>query len=144
MKEPLVISQALAIPYDELQFRYARSGGPGGQHVNKTATQVELLFDVGRSPSLDEGQRARISQALRGRIDSSGVLHLVSGASRSQMANRAEVTQRLAVLLASALRPIKPRRPTRPSRAAREKRLTTKKARGSIKKQRTGSRRELE
>ena len=62
MKEPLVISQALAIPYDELRFRYARSGGPGGQHVNKTATQVELLFDVGRSPSLDEGQRARISQ----------------------------------------------------------------------------------
>ncbi len=144
MKEPVVVSEALAIPADELQFRYARSSGPGGQHVNKTATQVELLFDVGHSPSLNEAQRARITQALGRRIDSDGVLHLVSGVSRSQVDNRADVTQRLGELLAAALRPVKPRRPTRPSRTARQKRLTAKKARGAIKKQRTTSQHELE
>jgi ribosome-associated protein len=144
MPDPLVITPSLSIPPDELQFRFVRSGGPGGQHVNKTATQVELTFDVAHSPSLDDGQRERIGQVLRKRIDGDGLLHLVSTATRSQTANREEVTQRFRVLLAAALKPVKPRRPTRPGRAAKEKRIASKKARGDVKKRRSISPRELE
>ena len=144
MPEPLTITANLTIAQDELQYRFVRSGGPGGQHVNKTATQVELTFDVAHSPSLDEGQRQRIGQALRKRIDGEGVLHLVSTATRSQSANREEVTERFRDLLAAALKPVKPRRPTKPSRGAKEKRIASKKARGETKKQRSEAKREIE
>ena len=74
----LFISNQLQIPTSELSYRYSRSGGPGGQHVNTSATQVELLWDVGASPSLTDGQRARLLDKLANRIDSEGVLHVVS------------------------------------------------------------------
>ena len=136
MNDSLSITDSLSIPRDELQFRFTRSGGPGGQHVNKTATQVELLFDVQHSPSLNDEQRARLLQALKRRIDNDGVLHLVSHATRSQLANREDASARFVALLATALKPIKKRKPTKPSRALHEKRLTEKKARGDVKKQR--------
>ena len=136
MTEVLFITPALSIPHDELHFRFARSGRPGGQHVNKTATQVELLFDVERSPSLNDEQRALIRHRLKNRIDGDGILHLVSRVTRSQSENRAEVTARFAALLAAALKPVKKRKPSKPSRAAREKRMQSKKARGELKRQR--------
>jgi ribosome-associated protein len=136
MNDSLSISDTLSIPHDELQFRFTRSSGPGGQHVNKTATQVELLFDVQRSPSLNDEQRARLTQALKRRIDNDGVLHLVSHATRSQLANREDAIARFVALLTAALKPIKKRKSTKPSRALQEKRLAEKKARGEIKKQR--------
>ena len=140
----LAITPSLSIPRDELRFRFTRSGGPGGQNVNRTSTQVELAFDVGRSPSLSSAQRARLISGLRRRIDSDGVLHLVSHATRSQLENRADVTARFAALLASALKPVKARKATRPTRAAREKRLDSKKARGTVKLRRKISPREME
>ena len=140
----VAITPALSIPRDELRFRFTRSSGPGGQHVNRTSSQVELTFDVLHSPALTAEQRTRLIKGLRRRIDSEGVLHLVSHATRSQLENRADVTKRFAALLTTALKPVKPRKATRPTRAAREKRLESKKARGTTKQRRKVTPRELE
>lgn len=122
------------VPLDELRFRFSRSGGPGGQHVNRSATQVELLFDVARSPSLTEEQRALVLRRLRGYIDADGVLHLASSGTRSQLRNREEVVRRFAQMMERALRVPKPRRPTRPSAAARARRLADKRRRAEVKR----------
>ncbi len=98
----LAITPDLAIPLAELDFRFSRSSGPGGQHVQRADTRVELLFDVARSPSLTENQRERIRARLAGYLDNDGVLHLFSSASRSQLANRADVIARFQALLARA------------------------------------------
>ena len=140
----LAITPSLSIPREELRFRFTRSGGPGGQHVNRTSSQVELTFDVLHSPALSGEQRTLLIKGLRRRIDSEGVLHLVSHATRSQLENRADVTERFVKLLASSLKPVKPRKATRPTRAAREKRLESKKARGTTKLRRKVTVRELE
>ena len=132
----LPISDTLAIPLEELRFRFSRSGGPGGQHVNRSATQVELLFDVTHSPSLSDEQRALVLQRLRGYVDADGVLHLVSSGTRSQLRNREEVTLRFAGLMARALRPVKKRHATRPSAAARARRLEQKRRRAESKRMR--------
>lgn len=144
MSQPLAITSHLAIPRGELQYRFTRSGGPGGQNVNRTSTQVELTFDVLRSPSLNEEQRARLIQTLRRRIDNDGVLHLASHSTRSQLENREDVTQRFADLLAAALKPVKRRKKTNPSRAAAQRRLDVKKQRGTVKRERQAARRHPE
>jgi ribosome-associated protein len=94
---------------------------------------VELLFDLRGSPSLDEAQRALLSERLRPYLDQEGVLHLVSQATRSQLRNREDVLARFALLLQRSLRPTRPRRPTAPSRAARERRLAGKRVRSAAK-----------
>jgi len=130
------ITDTVSIPMSELQFRFARSGGPGGQHVNRSATQVELLFDVVNSPSLDETQRQRVLTKLKSRIDKEAVLHLVSQETRSQLRNREEVVERFRELMRDALHVPKSRRPTRPSRAVRERRLEEKRRRSKTKRSR--------
>jgi ribosome-associated protein len=132
----LRITDTLSIPLSELRFRFARSSGPGGQHVNRSATRVELLFDVAGSPSLTEAQRERALKALAPYIDSDGVLHLISQTFRSQFRNREEAVERLQMLMRRAMKVPKRRRPTRPSRAARERRLASKRRRSEIKRQR--------
>jgi ribosome-associated protein len=132
-EERLAISVELAIPLAELHFRFSRSGGPGGQHVNRSETRVELLFDVARSPSLTEAQRARILHRLAGYIDGTGVLRVVSTATRSQAENRADAMARFRALVSAALRRRKRRIPTRPSAAARERRLAEKRTRAGVK-----------
>mgnify|MGYP003681907245 CR=1 FL=1 len=132
----LRINDNLTIPRDELRFRYARSSGPGGQKVNRTASQVELLFDVANSPSLTPRQRALIQHRLAGYIDSRGVLHLVSSTTPSQWRNREEVIARFRTLLLHSLRVRRRRIPTRPSKAVKEKRLQRKKRRSQTKRQR--------
>lgn len=132
----LIIDASLAIPLSELKYRFTQSSGPGGQHVNKAATQVELLFDVARSPSLNEAQRQRILQALDRFIDSGGVLHLTSQSTRSQLRNRQDVSERFQALFRQALKPRKKRRATRPTAASREQRLEKKKRRGAMKRSR--------
>jgi len=132
----LRITDNVSIPMSELQFRFARSSGPGGQHVNRSATQVELLFDVANSPSLNEAQRQRVLRRLRSRIDKEGVLHLVSQETRSQLRNREEVVERFQALMREALRVPKRRLPTRPTRAARERRLEEKRRRSETKRDR--------
>jgi ribosome-associated protein len=130
------ITDTVSIPMSELSFRFARSSGPGGQHVNRSATQVELLFDVANSPSLNETQRQRVLRKLKSRIDKEGILHLVSQETRSQLRNREEVVDRFQVLVREALHVPKRRRPTRPTRAARERRLEEKRRRSGAKRER--------
>jgi len=134
------ITDTVSIPLSELRFRFARSSGPGGQHVNRSATQVELLFDVAGSPSLNEAQRRRVLRRLKSRIDKEGVLHLVSQRFRSQLRNREEVVERFQRLMREALRVPKRRLPTHPTQASRERRLEEKRRRSEIKE---GRQREL-
>ena len=132
----LRVSDELAIPLAEIRYRATRSGGPGGQHVNTSSTKIELEFDVAGSPSLTDTQRARIQERLANRIDGDGVLRLSSSGSRSQHQNREEATDRLARLLADALKERKRRRRTKVPRRAKEARLKEKKKRAEVKKAR--------
>jgi ribosome-associated protein len=135
--EALQISDSVSIPLTELEYRFSRSSGPGGQHVQKSSTRVELLFDVANSPSLDDDQRARVLKRLAGYVDSAGMLHLTSQSERSQWRNRQEVISRFQALMEEALKRPRRRKPTRPSKASKEKRLRDKK-RQSEKKQGRG------
>jgi ribosome-associated protein len=132
--DSLQINQTTTIPLSELRFRFSRSSGPGGQHVQKTSTRVELLFDVANSPSLTDAQRVRVLVRLSGHIDSAGVLHLFSQSARSQLRNRHEVVDRFQALIRHALKRRRRRKPTRPSAASRERRLQEKRERGQRKR----------
>jgi ribosome-associated protein len=134
--EALWINDELSIPVDELRFRFSRSSGPGGQHVQKSSTRVELLFDVAHSSSLTDAQRIRLQERLAGYVDSTGMLHLVAQSERSQLRNREEVVARFQALLQRALKRRKRRRPTAPTAASRERRLRQKQRRGKIKQAR--------
>ena len=132
----LVVTPELRIPRSELEYRASRSGGPGGQHVNTSSTRVEVWWDVAGSAALDEAQRERLLARLATRLDGAGRLRLVSGTTRSQFKNRAEVTERLAEVVARALHVPKPRKRTKPSRAAKAARLEAKRKRSSLKESR--------
>ncbi len=134
--DAIAITDSLAIPAAELQFRFSTGGGPGGQHVNKTATRVTLLFDVANSPTLDEDTRGRLLDRLASRLDRRGLLHIDVHESRSQWQNRAIAIERLQSLLGEALVEHPERRPTRPTRRAREERLDGKRRRSTVKKDR--------
>ena len=129
------INPELTIPDHELSFTFSRSPGPGGQHVNKVNSRVTLWFDLASSPSLSDGQKARLRQRLATRINRDGRLWLVAFASRSQHANRESACLRFASLLAEALSEERPRRPTKVPRAARQNRLDAKRHRATIKGQ---------
>ena len=133
------ITGTVAIPPSELHFQFSRSSGPGGQHVNRTASQVELTFDVLHSPSLNEAQRARVLSKLKSYIDTRGVLHLTSQTTRSQHRNRAEVVERFTLLLQRALHVPRRRIPTRPSAASEARRLAEKQRASVAKQQRRRS-----
>jgi ribosome-associated protein len=130
------INEQLSLPASELQFRFSTGGGPGGQHVNKTATRVTLLFDVAGSPSLDDQTRTRLLDRLASRLDRRGLLHIDVHDSRSQWQNRETAIARFQQLLAGALLEQPERRPTKPTRRAREERLETKRRRGAVKQDR--------
>jgi ribosome-associated protein len=132
----LSITGTTRIPEAELDFRFSRSSGPGGQHVNRTETRVELVFDLAHTPSLRDDQRARALQRLAPYVDKKGVLHLVSESSRSQLRNREEVVARFQTLLRGALKVPKRRYATAPTRAARERRLESKRQRSASKRRR--------
>ena len=130
----VVVTHSLKIPFAELQFRTSRSGGPGGQNVNKLETRVELLFDVANSPFIPEHLRQRLLSNLSSKLDSAGVLRVVAQDSRSQWKNKQFAIERLAALLKSALKVRKKRISTKPTRTAREDRLRMKKVRGETKR----------
>jgi ribosome-associated protein len=132
----LRINDEVRIPVSELDFRFSRSSGPGGQHAQKSSTRVELLFDVANSPSLTDDQRARVLKRLAGYVDSQGVLHLAAQSERSQWRNRQEAIDRFHEMMSQALKRRKRRKPTRPSAASQERRLRKKKRRSDIKKRR--------
>jgi len=136
MSEKIHINQNLEIPTEEVRFKFARSGGKGGQNVNKVETKVELLFDVLNSYSLSDHQRDLILKHLVSQIDSNGLLHIVSQESRSQWKNREKAIRKFVELIQKAMKPKKKRIKTKVSFAGKEKRLTSKKRRGEIKKMR--------
>lgn len=131
------VTRSVVIPDSEISFKFSRSGGPGGQNVNRRETQVELVFDVARSPSLGPRQRARAMERLASKLDSSGRLHIVASEQRTQGRNRDIVLERFRRMMADALRPDPPkRRASRPSRAARERRLQEKRRQAVRKRER--------
>jgi ribosome-associated protein len=124
------------VPEAELEIRATRAGGPGGQHVNKTSTRIEVVWDVAGSPSLPPDLKNRLLARLATRIDTRGRLRVVAAESRSQSRNRDAAVERLRSLVAQALRPRKARKPTKPTAAARERRLEEKRRRGEAKRRR--------
>lgn len=129
-----VVGVHYVVPEAELEFRASRAGGPGGQHVNKASTRIEVRWNVVRSPSLDETQRRRILERLAARIDGAGLVRVVAAERRSQLQNRLAAVERLQALVDGALHEPKVRRPTKIPRAVKERRLASKQQRGQIKK----------
>jgi ribosome-associated protein len=126
----LRVTRGLAIPLDELAWRFTTSGGPGGQHANKTSTRAEVRFDVERSPSLGPRQRARLLERL------GPVVRVSAGEERSQARNREAALRRLAERLAEGLRTERPRLPTRPTKGSKVRRLEDKRRQSARKRDR--------
>lgn len=120
----------------ELEFKAVRSGGAGGQHVNKVATKVVLRFDLGNSEAFSPEEKEKLAVGLGKRLSSDQVVQVSSGATRSQHTNRDRATQRFLALISKALQPKKQRKKTRPSPAVREKRLDLKKKQAEKKSRR--------
>lgn len=130
------MTPALAIPEEELRWRFSRSSGPGGQGVNTTDSRVELSWDVVGSTALPEVLRSRVLERLAHRL-AGGTLTVVASEHRSQLRNREAARTRLAALVREALRPPpRRRRATRPSRSAVERRLGDKRRRAEVKRAR--------
>ncbi|MFZ5623445.1 MAG: alternative ribosome rescue aminoacyl-tRNA hydrolase ArfB [Gemmatimonadota bacterium] len=137
MPEPtLPITASVSVPLAELTYRATRAGGPGGQHVNTSATRVELWWHPASSGALSEDERARVLAGLARRLDGEGWLRLTSASRRSQLQNKEDVTERFRDVLARALHVPRKRKATRPSCAAKARRLEAKRRRGAIKRER--------
>ena len=127
------MSDRNAVPDDEIYYQASRSGGPGGQHVNRRATRVEACWNVRESSALSDEERERILEKLSSRIGKDGVLRIVAEDERSQHRNKELAKRRLRELVARALHVPKRRKKTRPPRAAEEKRLENKSRRKRVK-----------
>lgn len=138
MSGPYLIRGSVSLPEAELMWRFSRSGGPGGQHVNTSDSQVELRFDLARTQTLPEVWKARALERLGSRLVD-GVVTVRACEHRSQWRNRETAAVRLAALLAEATAPPpRPRRPTRIPRGLNERRLREKKQRSETKRGRSG------
>jgi ribosome-associated protein len=127
------ITDRISIDEQELEERFVRASGPGGQNVNKLSTAVQLRFDVRHSPSLPGDVRTRLERLAGKRLTREGVIVIIAQRHRTQERNRQDALDRLVELIqAAAVAPI-PRRKTKPTRGSRERRLETKKHRSSIK-----------
>jgi ribosome-associated protein len=124
------VTRSVRIPRRELEVRFTTSGGPGGQHANKTATRVELRFDVATSSAFGPGQRQRVLDRL------GPLVRVVVDDERSQVRNRSIAEERLAERLREALHVDRPRRPTRPTKGSVDRRIQSKKQRAETKSQR--------
>ncbi|MHC4572729.1 MAG: alternative ribosome rescue aminoacyl-tRNA hydrolase ArfB [Planctomycetota bacterium] len=131
------IENDISIREDELVFKASRSGGPGGQNVNKVSTRVTVFFDVAKTVSFSEQQKKRILNKLAGRADKDGVVRVASQRYRTQKANRKAAVERLGELLKKALEPRPVRKRTKVPAWAKERRLEAKRRRSALKRQRT-------
>jgi ribosome-associated protein len=130
--ESIQVTRSVSIPRSEIELRFSRSSGPGGQHAQKSDTRVEATFDVAASQGLSETQKRRVL------AKAGPVLRAVAQDERSQWRNRELATERLVDALREALRVPRRRRPTRPSKAAVERRLEQKRRRSQLKRRRRG------
>ena len=130
MRDGLHLGAGVFVPIAEIELRASRSGGPGGQHANKTASRIEAVFDVEASAALSPAQKERLVNRLGPRVTA------VAQDARSQTRNRGIALERLRARLAEALATRKSRRPTRPGRAAQERRLDSKRRQSERKRAR--------
>lgn len=111
----------------EFKFSASRSGGPGGQNVNKVSSKIELRFNVSESTILTAEEKELIIAKLATRINNDGELVIISQSERSQLANKVKVIEKFYILISKALKPVKKRKSTKPTKASQEKRLDKKK-----------------
>lgn len=128
------VTENIVLDESEIEEQFIHASGPGGQHVNKASTAVQLFFDVAHSPSLPDDVRQRLMQQAGSRITAEGVLIIESQRFRNQDRNRQDARDRLVALIRKAAIAPRVRRPTRPTQAARERRLQRKGRRGEIKR----------
>lgn len=128
------ITESISIPENELNFDFVRSGGPGGQKVNKTASAVVLKFDVHNSPSLSNTVKKRLESVAGSRISNDGILVIHSSKYRSQIRNRENAIHKLVKIIRKAAKNKRKRRTTKPTAASKRKRVIQKKKRGQLKK----------
>ncbi len=131
------VTPALWLDENELEFRAARASGPGGQHVNKSESAVELRFDVRKSPSLPNDVANRLMRLAGSRMTAEGVLIIFAQSHRSGLANRQDATDRLVELIAKAAEKPKPRKKTKPTKASKTRRLDSKGKRAGVKEGRS-------
>lgn len=129
----LTVSQELLIPVSELSFTASRSGGPGGQHVNKTNSRVDVRWNIATSQSLTESQRALLIKCLAKRINQEGELSVVVDSERSQTRNLTTACELMVLLIQKALQKRKRRVGTKPTRSSQERRLAHKRAHSQTK-----------
>ncbi len=135
---PLEVTPDIVIPDDEFEWKFVRASGPGGQNVNKVSSAVQLRFLLPINTSLPVAARNRLRRLAGQKINDDGTILISARTTRSQDQNRRDALERLAELLRSALVEPKPRKKTRPTRASKERRIDTKKRRGTTKQQRGG------
>ena len=136
--EDVVVTPRVIIPGDELALAFSRSGGAGGQNVNKVSSKVELRWNPALSTALSGDDRAWVLERLRSRLTGDGTLIVTSTATRDQLKNRADATSKLASIVRAALARPTPRRATKPSRGAKRRRVADKRHHAEIKRNRSG------